>query len=97
LHTLIKITPLAYGCHEERYALPIAAVDTHRPKPAKGGKATEAMDGQAHTTGTARDYFGDTGHDAGVEPKSAVQAVSDALKRDQESGDLTPKAATRTI
>ncbi|WRT70241.1 uncharacterized protein IL334_007236 [Kwoniella shivajii] len=33
LHTLIKISPRAYGCHEERYPLPIAAVDTHRPKP----------------------------------------------------------------
>ncbi|WVQ67006.1 uncharacterized protein L199_005198 [Kwoniella botswanensis] len=37
LHTLIKISPRAYGCHEERYPLPIAAVDTHRPKP-KGKK-----------------------------------------------------------
>ena len=54
LHTVIKLTPKAYGCDEERsvilallyslyaccmlkcdrrYTLPIAAVDTHRPKP----------------------------------------------------------------
>ncbi|KAJ3476515.1 hypothetical protein NLI96_g11102 [Meripilus lineatus] len=33
LHTVIKLTPKAYGCDEERYALPIKAVDTHRPKP----------------------------------------------------------------
>ncbi|KZV76995.1 bifunctional 6-phosphofructo-2-kinase/fructose-2,6-bisphosphate 2-phosphatase [Peniophora sp. CONT] len=33
LHTVIKLTPKAYGCDEERYALPIGAVDTHRPKP----------------------------------------------------------------
>jgi len=33
LHTVIKLTPKAYGCDEERYALPIQAVDTHRPKP----------------------------------------------------------------
>ncbi|KAG6873959.1 hypothetical protein C0995_008998 [Termitomyces sp. Mi166 len=33
LHTVIKLTPRAYGCDEERYALPIGAVDTHRPKP----------------------------------------------------------------
>lgn len=33
LHTLIKLTPKAYGCDEERYTLPIGAVDTHRPKP----------------------------------------------------------------
>lgn len=30
---MIKLTPKAYGCDEERYPLPIAAVDTHRPKP----------------------------------------------------------------
>ncbi|WFD20548.1 Fructose-2,6-bisphosphatase [Malassezia caprae] len=29
LHTVIKLTPKAYGCDEERYALPIEAVDTH--------------------------------------------------------------------
>ncbi|CAK5268833.1 unnamed protein product [Mycena citricolor] len=33
LHTVIKLTPKAYGCDEERYALPITAVDTHRAKP----------------------------------------------------------------
>ncbi|KAL7414700.1 6-phosphofructo-2-kinase-domain-containing protein [Mrakia frigida] len=33
LHTLIKITPKAYGCDEERFSLPIPAVDTHRPRP----------------------------------------------------------------
>ncbi|TDL27187.1 bifunctional 6-phosphofructo-2-kinase/fructose-2,6-bisphosphate 2-phosphatase [Rickenella mellea] len=33
LHTVIKLTPKAYGCDEERYTLPIDAVDTHRPKP----------------------------------------------------------------
>ncbi|KAL1412751.1 Fructose-2,6-bisphosphatase [Vanrija albida] len=38
LHTLIKISPRAYGCLEERFALPIAAVDTHRSKPSKDGK-----------------------------------------------------------
>ncbi|XP_013170184.1 PREDICTED: 6-phosphofructo-2-kinase/fructose-2,6-bisphosphatase isoform X1 [Papilio xuthus] len=34
LHTVIKLTPVAYGCREEHVALPVAAVDTHRPKPA---------------------------------------------------------------
>ena len=35
LHTVIKLTPKAYGCDEVRYQLPIEAVDTHRPKPLK--------------------------------------------------------------
>ncbi|GAA5943671.1 hypothetical protein JCM1841_003849 [Sporobolomyces salmonicolor] len=34
LHTVIKLTPKAYGCDEERFALPIEAVDTTRPRPA---------------------------------------------------------------
>lgn len=33
LHTVIKLTPKAYGCDEERYTLPIVAVDTDRPRP----------------------------------------------------------------
>jgi len=33
LHTVIKLTPKAYGCAEDRYKLNIDAVDTHRPKP----------------------------------------------------------------
>eukprot|EP00088_Acartia_fossae_P071247 TRINITY_DN9746_c0_g1_i10.p1 TRINITY_DN9746_c0_g1~~TRINITY_DN9746_c0_g1_i10.p1 ORF type:complete len:484 (+),score=96.83 TRINITY_DN9746_c0_g1_i10:51-1502(+) len=33
LHTLIKLTPVAYGCEIEYIRLPIEAVDTHRPRP----------------------------------------------------------------
>lgn len=33
LHTIIKLTPVAYGCRVEHMKLPIEAVDTHRPKP----------------------------------------------------------------
>ncbi|KAF8169777.1 bifunctional 6-phosphofructo-2-kinase fructose-2,6-bisphosphate 2-phosphatase [Pholiota molesta] len=50
LHTVIKLTPKAYGCDEERYALPIQAVDTHRPKPKAPAPVVQ------HTT--ARDYYG---------------------------------------
>ncbi|KIY51803.1 bifunctional 6-phosphofructo-2-kinase/fructose-2,6-bisphosphate 2-phosphatase [Fistulina hepatica ATCC 64428] len=50
LHTVIKLTPKAYGCDEERYALPISAVDTHRPKP----HATLQPTAIPHT---AREYF----------------------------------------
>ena len=32
LHTLIKLTPVAYGCEVEMIPFKIAAVDTHRPK-----------------------------------------------------------------
>lgn len=52
---------MAYGCHEERYPLPIAAVDTHRSKPSKKSSVNSPT-GQ-HTpkgtcAGTSRDYFG---------------------------------------
>ena len=33
LHTIIKVTPKAYGCEEERFELDIPAVDTQRPRP----------------------------------------------------------------
>jgi len=49
LHTVIKLTPKAYGCDEERYMLPIKAVDTHRPKP----KGPTPSIGST----TARQYF----------------------------------------
>ncbi|KIO13119.1 hypothetical protein M404DRAFT_122926, partial [Pisolithus tinctorius Marx 270] len=50
LHTVIKLTPKAYGCDEERYTLPIGAVDTHRPKP----KAPQVQLPQAQS---AREYY----------------------------------------
>ncbi|KAF8484392.1 bifunctional 6-phosphofructo-2-kinase/fructose-2,6-bisphosphate 2-phosphatase [Gautieria morchelliformis] len=53
LHTVIKLTPKAYGCDEERYTLPIAAVDTHRPKP----KATKQP--QILVPSSAREYYDD--------------------------------------
>ncbi|CEL51896.1 6-phosphofructo-2-kinase [Rhizoctonia solani AG-1 IB] len=53
LHTVIKLTPKAYGCDEERYTLPIGAVSTHRPKPKSSvTKATIA------SASSARDYYG---------------------------------------
>ncbi|ETW85635.1 hypothetical protein HETIRDRAFT_32529 [Heterobasidion irregulare TC 32-1] len=51
LHTVIKLTPKAYGCDEERYTLPIGAVDTHRPKPKQSQIVVKPT--------TDREYFGD--------------------------------------
>ncbi|KAI3615770.1 fructose--bisphosphatase [Moniliophthora roreri] len=50
LHTIIKLTPKAYGCDEERFKTDIGAVDTHRPKP-----GTEKDIGI--TNSTQRKYF----------------------------------------
>lgn len=33
LHTIIKLTPVAYGCELEEIKVPIPAVNTHREKP----------------------------------------------------------------
>lgn len=73
LHTVIKLTPKAYGCDEERsafslplscalyacmltrdcrYTLPIAAVDTHRPKPKTPKPLRETM-----PTTSVRHYY----------------------------------------
>ncbi|XP_065155938.1 6-phosphofructo-2-kinase/fructose-2,6-bisphosphatase isoform X3 [Atheta coriaria] len=38
LHTIIKLTPVAYGCRVEHIKLPIEAVDTHRSKPKVPGE-----------------------------------------------------------
>lgn len=37
LHTVIKLTPVAYGCDIEFISLPVDAVDTHRAKPEVNG------------------------------------------------------------
>ncbi|KRT86727.1 hypothetical protein AMK59_2739, partial [Oryctes borbonicus] len=41
LHTIIKLTPVAYGCRVEHIKLPIDAVDTHRAKPKIPGELEE--------------------------------------------------------
>lgn len=38
LHTVIKITPRAYGCDEERFKLEVPGVNTHRSKPTVPGQ-----------------------------------------------------------
>jgi len=35
LHTVMKLTPTAYGCKIQKFPLEVEAVDTHRPKPTK--------------------------------------------------------------
>lgn len=41
LHTIIKLTPVAYGCKIEYIHIPIKAVDTHRDKPVVPGTLDE--------------------------------------------------------
>ncbi|XP_063933069.1 6-phosphofructo-2-kinase/fructose-2,6-bisphosphatase 1 isoform X3 [Zophobas morio] len=41
LHTIIKLTPVAYGCRVEHIKLPIEAVDTHRDKPKEPGQIAQ--------------------------------------------------------
>ncbi|KAK9719508.1 Fructose-2,6-bisphosphatase [Basidiobolus ranarum] len=52
LHTVIKLTPRAYGCDVEYFKLDIEAVDTHRPKP-KTMKALETDTAPAPPPATA--------------------------------------------
>lgn len=62
LHTIIKLTPKAYGCDEERYTVPIGAVDTHRPKPNKALLVTSPSSLQVQISvpsGTARKFYPD--------------------------------------
>lgn len=88
---------MAYGCHEERYHLPIEAVDTHRAKPSKKkGEAEPAAAEEPIKTSAARDYFGDTSHlgksalhDAAAEAKKLAETelgVSPTSSGTQEGG-----------
>ena len=100
LHTLIKITPMAYGCHEERYPLPIQAVDTHRPRPSKTKDSTPAAEGAATPRApTARDYFGDVSKHMSNVPEvpeeneeAAAAAAADAKAQGK---DVDPVEAVR--
>lgn len=67
LHTVIQLTPKAYGCDEKRFQLPIEAVDTHRPKPPKQNFVVEA-----ETTVTA----GEEGGAKGEEGQSLEEAMT---------------------
>lgn len=91
LHTLIRISPRAYGCEEERFPLPIAAVDTHRPKPSKFRKPVDNVD---HTK---RDYFGSNVASASMTPQtsntgSSTNAGTPNQPTDSALADATPKA-----
>jgi 6-phosphofructo-2-kinase/fructose-2,6-biphosphatase 2 len=70
---------MAYGCHEERYTLPIEAVDTHRPKPAKKTGAPSSASGvpPKSAASVTRDYFGDAKMFA-AKPESLSEALEDA-------------------
>jgi 6-phosphofructo-2-kinase/fructose-2,6-biphosphatase 2 len=69
---------MAYGCHEERYTLPIEAVDTHRPRPAKKTGAVPSAEPPKYTAAsTTRDYFGDTKMFA-AKPETLSEALEDA-------------------
>lgn len=41
LHTVFKLTPVAYGCKVEMIPIPVEAADTHRPKPEIPGHLEE--------------------------------------------------------
>jgi hypothetical protein len=113
LHTLIKLTPMAYGCEEERFSLEIPAVDTHRPKPAARKNSHDAVasapveeSDTATTTkpGVARDYFGDaaptaTAHTAAPEEKAGdqEQAQHDVQVENEETTKMSAEKARQNI
>nr|CAH0113233.1 unnamed protein product [Daphnia galeata] len=53
LHSVIKLTPMAYGCKMETIPIPIEAVDTHRPKPVIPGYLEEKFRRPNNVTQTA--------------------------------------------
>lgn len=73
LHTVIKLTPVAYGCEMENIPLPIEAVNTHRDKP-KNCRADrtveEALDG----------FVEEPSSDAAMRTKSSIIYHSSGTK-----------------
>uniref|UniRef100_A0A8C5EBW1 6-phosphofructo-2-kinase/fructose-2,6-bisphosphatase 4-like n=1 Tax=Gouania willdenowi TaxID=441366 RepID=A0A8C5EBW1_GOUWI len=45
LHTVLKLTPVAYGCKVESISLNVDAVDTHRERPEVGGNTHTRISG----------------------------------------------------
>lgn len=75
LHTVIKLTPKAYGCDEERYKVPIQAVDTHRPKPQNTPGHNEAEIDQLSNAKPERTFFADTAAAAAAGTGQATEFV----------------------
>ncbi|KAG7553572.1 hypothetical protein FFLO_03004 [Filobasidium floriforme] len=97
LHTLIKLTPMAYGCEEERFHVPIAAVDTHRPKPARRntGDGAVAAPTEEKKSGAARDYFGDAAPTATSHVAVPTPDPADAKSPTSEEEDVERKTTTK--
>ncbi|KAI9478589.1 MAG: 6-phosphofructo-2-kinase-domain-containing protein [Benjaminiella poitrasii] len=62
LHTVIELTPRAYGCDEKKYKVDIDAVDTHRPKPSLKKKSSKS-DVNTNTNGTSLGASGEIVND----------------------------------
>lgn len=64
LHTVIKLTPFAYGCKIESIPLNVTAVNTHHPKPAgltplspeERRIRRKTSSGGGHTAGLLREF-----------------------------------------
>ncbi|KAI8391401.1 6-phosphofructo-2-kinase-domain-containing protein [Radiomyces spectabilis] len=65
LHTVIELTPKAYGCEEKRYKVDIDAVDTHRPKPVhsnslRKNKSSDHLQVKTSTAGASGEIVNDS-------------------------------------
>jgi hypothetical protein len=88
---------MAYGCEEERFPVPIPAVDTHRPKPARrntGDNPAPMTTGEkASGAAPARDYFGDAA------PTATAQVMDTSTKGTddpaQSESEPDPSGTTR--
>ncbi|XP_028414646.1 LOW QUALITY PROTEIN: 6-phosphofructo-2-kinase/fructose-2,6-bisphosphatase-like [Dendronephthya gigantea] len=50
LHTVYKLTPIAFGCRVEKIAIDVDAVDTHVPHPSRASKGEESPLSQSLST-----------------------------------------------
>lgn len=80
LHTVIKLTPVAYGCRVEYIKIPIEAVDTHRAKPQIPGYLDPKFKKENFGDSSPEAIFGspETEHNIGLLTKSPLTSVPSA-------------------
>jgi 6-phosphofructo-2-kinase/fructose-2,6-biphosphatase 2 len=107
LHTVIELTPKAYGCDEKRYKVDIEAVDTHRPKPNKAQNSSKkkiskqdlsngtAANGNAALLGASGEIVNDIG--TPILPISPQLWPSNSTKHKRTSSQLQQEVSALAL
>lgn len=89
LHTVIKLTPTAYGCKLEEFPLDVAAVDTHRPKPTDTSVSRNTNDALLNTPQYLETSLSESNSSTSPSPSSVSEDedISSSVKGRQDEVD----------